>query len=39
MEMNGESRSENGEIKIDTGQASEPERHAQEVESIHGANI
>ena len=37
MEMNGEARGENREIKIDPGEAGEPERHAQEVESIHGA--
>jgi hypothetical protein len=37
MEMNGEPAGENGEVKIDAGEAGEPERHAQEIESIHGA--
>jgi hypothetical protein len=37
MEMNGEPGGENGEVKVDAGEAGEPERHAQEVESIHGA--
>src|SRR2546421_11948977 len=39
MEMNGEARNENGEVKIDTREAGEPERDAQEVESVHGRNI
>jgi hypothetical protein len=39
MEMNGEAGGENGEVKIDAREAGEPERHAQEVESIHARNI
>src|SRR5258708_31088188 len=37
MEMNREAGDENSEVKIDAREAGEPERHAQEVESIHGA--
>src|SRR5256886_12751414 len=39
MEMNGEARGENREVKIDPGEAGEPERDAQEIESIHARNI
>ena len=37
MLVNRESGHENREIKIDSSQASKPERDAQQVESIHGA--
>ncbi len=36
MEMNREAGDENGEIKIDAGEAGEAQRDAQEVESFHG---
>jgi hypothetical protein len=39
MEVNREPGRENSEVKIDAGEAGEPERHAQEIESIHAANI
>src|SRR4051812_8925061 len=37
MEMDGETGDENGEVKIDPGEAGEAERDGDRVESIHGA--
>jgi hypothetical protein len=39
MLVNREAGHKNREVKIDSCQAGEPKRHAQEVESVHGGNI
>src|SRR2546423_15379537 len=39
MEVNGKTGDEDREIKVDAGEAGEAERHADDVESVHGANI